>query len=403
MTDRLVPSWPRLSVEDAVPELAGLVNQSALTASSLVNLSVEGLRFYPTAPVRIARTDLESLRADVLAIAAEHGHPYVLTEPVAFDRKLAVLFGRTVRMLPVEAADPDIWAFLALRVLPDVVIWRWPLELEDVEPIDSEGDGAQSRAAFALPGSERILGGRRGMLREAWWRARLLGADACERLPEADNFIQLTDRISLTGDARISRLLVDAHLRRVGGPGYSQRMALRRALVLVGRSFGRISVDAISDEHAARVIEEAFDRAADETRGSSEHEAVPRPARVDASAVGTVRERFLMAGRPYAEALESAMLAVSYDEITKLRLEAEAHIEELGGSEIGRRIIVDLTELVEDWTSLDDDAKAATHAALTYVIESDDVRADSGPEGLVDDDEVVQALFDSLDRTRPGA
>lgn len=414
MSDVLVPSWPRLSVEDAVQELAALVHQSPLTAASLVNMSVEGLRFYPTAPARIARGDLETLRSSVVRIAEAHGYPHVLGDPVGFDRQLAVLFAREVRMLPVEAADPEVWAFLALRVVPDVVIWRWPLELVEVDVAAAAGpDGERGSGRLVLPRSERILGGRRGMLREAWWRGRLLGEDACLRLPDADNFIQLTDRISLTGDRRIASLLVDAHLRRVKMRGYSQRMALRRALVLVGRAFGRLSIDAISDAEAKRVIEDAFDRAAVETRSSppvASSDSASLDVDIDPELYGSdlpasegVRLRFLQAAYPYAASLETALIVVSCEEITQLRLQAERHIEELGSPEIGRGLVADLTELIEEWPSLGDEAKAATHAALRYVIEPDDARADGEFGGLADDDEVVQALFDALDRPRSGA
>ncbi|MGH3387446.1 MAG: DUF6339 family protein [Actinomadura sp.] len=71
----------------------------------------------------------------------------------AFDLHVATALHTEMGIVPAEAASGDVWAFLALILLPDVAHWRYP-----------------------APPADRILGTdlTRHVFGRMWWRARLV-------------------------------------------------------------------------------------------------------------------------------------------------------------------------------------------------------------------------------------
>uniref|UniRef100_UPI003FA793CD DUF6339 family protein n=1 Tax=Streptomyces sp. GSL17-113 TaxID=3115365 RepID=UPI003FA793CD len=67
--------------------------------------------------------------------------------------KVAAALHTNMRLVPAEAASGDVWAFLALVLLPDVAYWRYP-----------------------KPPGDRILGTdlTRHVFGRMWWRAQLV-------------------------------------------------------------------------------------------------------------------------------------------------------------------------------------------------------------------------------------
>ena len=387
----LPPAWPRLDVDEAQITAARIFQLTPDDAGEMVSTSVEGCRFYPTAPTRITKSDLDELRVEVIGLAKHHGFPgnrYLKARP-SFDQELAVLFARSMPMLPVEASDDEVWAFLTLKVFPDVALWRWPSS-EDADELEiGEDDPAGPQIAARM---DRFLGRRRGVFRQAWWRAHLLGAERCTRLDE-DNFINLTDRISLTGDARIAPIIVDTHLTLISAPGYDRRYGLRRALVLIGRLFGRLAVEALTDDEARALIEDAFAKAIDSSPDADQIMLV-EPADVLAT------ERLLTLAPQYAEILRPLLTVISLQRAVAMANAAAEYVKTLNGDQLAVRISDDLNGLVDDWHAFDDDERAVIHAALAYFLEEHDATADVGPDGLIDDDEVVNAAFEALGRER---
>jgi len=430
----LAPGWPRMPVDEAIVSLARLWELSPQDAAEYVSTDVEGRRFYATAPRRVDKTRLEQLRKSVIELATRHGFPgeRSLRASPTFDQELAILFAESMPMLPVEAADEEVWAYITLSVLPDVAIWRWPATpgSPDRTLVDEDGERkAESRV-------DRLLGRRRGVFRQAWWRGHLLGPDACLRLDE-DNFINLTDRVSLTGYKVHGRLITRAHLERLDRPSYDRRFTLRRALVLIGREFGRIAVEALSEDRAKEIIDRAFKQAerdvilqkeahkaaktARSTGGEAaaesaseptdivdvgtEPEAEPSPTAVDDSSSlhrthASARDRFLEAAAEFRPVLEPMLVPVDHARAMAMLLRAERHVRALGDDAIAARIYDDLNELIGDWASLSDDERSVVYAALTYFVETEDFAADGGPNGLLDDDAVVDCAFAALGRER---
>lgn len=111
--------------------------------------------FVATGGTRIDQAKLQLLREIVVDLAKQSGFPLPPDgkQKPTFDLALAVALHREMRISPAEAASGDVWAFLALVVLPDVAHWRYP-----------------------KPPGDRVLGTdlTRHVLGRMWWRAQLV-------------------------------------------------------------------------------------------------------------------------------------------------------------------------------------------------------------------------------------
>ncbi|MFD7159424.1 DUF6339 family protein [Kribbella sp. NPDC059898] len=147
--------YPRLLIEQAKPlheqyrtlgieELghrAGTSHQSAIYAA--------------TGGDRVSTGQLAELRSGVLQLATQYGFPAESSRGARgeFDLRLATYLHLGMKVIPAEAASGDVWAFLALVLLPDVAYWRYP-----------------------QPPGDRVLGTdiTRHVLGRLWWRAQLV-------------------------------------------------------------------------------------------------------------------------------------------------------------------------------------------------------------------------------------
>lgn len=102
---------------------------------------------------RVTKEDLKELRTHIVSLAREEGFPNRKpsdkTEGTAFDRKLAVFLYETLDITPSMAADIEMWAYLNIILIPDVVTWRW------------EKKGSVNPERFILP--------TRNYLGSLWW------------------------------------------------------------------------------------------------------------------------------------------------------------------------------------------------------------------------------------------
>ncbi|MFF7779317.1 DUF6339 family protein [Streptomyces tanashiensis] len=104
---------------------------------------------------RVSAARLKELRRAVVELASRAGFPDTSDRArnSEFDLRLAALLHSETGMVPAEAASRDVWAFLALVVLPDVAYWRYP-----------------------QPPRDRVLGTdlTRHVFGRLWWRAQLV-------------------------------------------------------------------------------------------------------------------------------------------------------------------------------------------------------------------------------------
>ncbi|WP_354639995.1 DNA cytosine methyltransferase [Kitasatospora camelliae] len=147
--------YPRL-LSDQARRLFDEYRQLSLAQlTKLVATSHDSAVYVATGGDRISDAQLNRLRGLVLDLAADAGFP----EPAGrarnaeFDIRLAALLHSEMGLVPAEAAARDVWAFLALVLLPDVAYWRYP-----------------------EPPRDRILGTdlTRHVFGRLWWRAQLV-------------------------------------------------------------------------------------------------------------------------------------------------------------------------------------------------------------------------------------
>ncbi|MFC9395184.1 DUF6339 family protein [Streptomyces sp. NPDC057027] len=145
---RLLPQQARQLYDEyrdlSIPELAERVSY---THPSAVYVATGG--------DRVSTTQLKDLRRAVVELAERSGFPHSSDRArnAEFDLGLAALLHAEMGMVPAEAASRDVWAFLAIAVLPDVAYWRYP-----------------------HPPRDRVLGTdlTRHVFGRLWWRGQLV-------------------------------------------------------------------------------------------------------------------------------------------------------------------------------------------------------------------------------------
>ncbi len=227
--------FPRLLAVTAKPmhekyrdlKLAELTRHAATNHPSSVYVATGG--------DRVSEETLAQLRALVLELAGDAGFPEESTRKLrgSFDLRLAAALHSKMGVVPAEAASGDVWAFMALVLLPDVAYWRYP-----------------------LPPGDRVLGTdlTRHTFGRMWWRAQLVHSPdepdpyAALKIFGEDAFDQIyTRRRALGGSPHV----VKAILRTWSGldlRGINERAALRDFLMRLLRLAPFLLFDALSEE-----------------------------------------------------------------------------------------------------------------------------------------------------------
>ncbi|WP_338597161.1 DUF6339 family protein [Saccharopolyspora sp. SCSIO 74807] len=147
--------YPRLLSGQAKPLFQEYRQLSIDELAGRVRSSHESAVFTATGGDRVSEEDLKSVRSRVLEVAEKAGFPERAGQRgnAEFDRELAEVLHCQAGLTPAEAASGDVWAFLALMVLPDVAFWRYP-----------------------SPPRDRVLGTdlTRHVFGRMWWRAQLV-------------------------------------------------------------------------------------------------------------------------------------------------------------------------------------------------------------------------------------
>jgi hypothetical protein len=152
-----------------------------------------------------------------------------------------------MNIVPADAANDGVWTFLACQLLPDVATWRFPDRHE-----------------------ERLLGTARNTFRRLWWRAYILDGGrstsdntiVVNELGE-DEVVQVMERPSLAGNARLARRMCLVFLELVVRTPQVSRMELMRdtAKRLI-RLTPFIALDALDDDILADILRSAFSESA---------------------------------------------------------------------------------------------------------------------------------------------
>ncbi|MEU8650385.1 DUF6339 family protein [Streptomyces sp. NPDC048737] len=248
--------YPRLLAEQAKPLFDEYCTLSIAELSQRVTLAHESSVYVATGGDRVSSTRLRELREGVLELAKQSGFPDDgdRGRNAQFDLQLAAMLHSEMGVVPAEAASRDIWAFLALMLLPDVAFWRYP-----------------------QPPKDRVLGTdlTRHVFGRLWWRAQLVRAPgdsnpyhSLEILGEAA-FDQIYARRAALGG---SPHLVRAILRVWDGldlKGLNERKTLQDFLKRLLRLAPFVLFDGIEEQQLDEELRAVAQESVDAQRGDS--------------------------------------------------------------------------------------------------------------------------------------
>lgn len=197
---------------------------------------------------RATREELDGLRHAVLQIALEHGYPDPprAVQRSSFDQMIARLLHEQSSMVPGEAAQRQVWAFLALVLLPDVCVWRWP----------ASADGQYLADRFK--GTDLT----RHSLARLWTRAHILREPHTSDpygllavLGEADLDQIMARRSALACSPALVRAIIRGHRDdEEQGEIAPSRRVLRETLIRILRLTAFIDFDSASDPELERLV-----------------------------------------------------------------------------------------------------------------------------------------------------
>ncbi|RAY10743.1 hypothetical protein DPM19_33640 [Actinomadura craniellae] len=189
--------YPRLLSGQAKPLHEAYQTMAPAELTDRVGGTHDSAVFAATGGDRTSEKDLRRLREKVVALAQGSNFPEESTRELrsTFDLKLAKLLHTEMGIVPAEAASGDVWAFLALVLLPDVAYWRYP-----------------------SPPGDRVLGTdlTRHVFGRLWWRAHLVHSPG-----DPDPYSAL----SILGEAAFDQIY--ARRKALGGSPYLVKAILR--------------------------------------------------------------------------------------------------------------------------------------------------------------------------------
>ncbi|MFE0175665.1 DUF6339 family protein [Streptomyces sp. NPDC059002] len=226
--------YPRLLSGQAKPLHQLYKEMSPRDLAEHVAYRHESAVYVATGGDRISEQQLRDLRARVLATAERAGFPEESsrTARARFDLDLAALLHTEMGLMPAEAASGDVWAFLALVLLPDVAYWRYP-----------------------RPPGDRVVASdlTRHVFGRLWWRAHLVRDpmapdpyEALDILGEAAFDQIYARRKSLGGSPHLVRNLLHAWAA-VDLRGLAEREVLRDFLKRLLRLAPFVIFEALDD------------------------------------------------------------------------------------------------------------------------------------------------------------
>ena len=247
---------PRIA-KHSVTELleSHLGNDIAQISSGMPDLTPT-ITYTPVGGQRIATSQLEQLRNDMLQLARKHGMPNRIIEPSVFEGRAAAVLRQALPMSANEASHDEVWSYLTCCWLLDVAVWRF-------------GADADKR---------RFIGNvNRNTFRRLWWRAEIIGPDIDLTKFGEDELVNIMERSTIARDRHLARAVALEFLARVHEGAADSRMYLmREAMKRLLRLTPLVDFQALNEDQVRAVVDSCFTAAAEglsgaESRGSGRH------------------------------------------------------------------------------------------------------------------------------------
>lgn len=259
---------PRLAQSDARRLRERLIAEGAEVSfeQPVFERALNSARAFPATGGRKASVgELVALREKCLEVLGDVPIGNSAEFGAAFDLRIGrVLYEHGIKASG-EFGDPEVWDFLALVLLPDLVVRRLRLDEEDSAP---------SSASLKA----RLSGGnRRHVLQRLWRRWLVFGPEVVEsRVLLEDDYVALLERSLTSGRPELARRVAESI--KVSGASAGERRAYTRAFMrrlLVATGF--VALDMNDQEHLDAVVRHVHEdtvrflgrQASDESRAGS--------------------------------------------------------------------------------------------------------------------------------------
>lgn len=238
--------WPRLPVPLARPKAAALAGRNLREIEQEAWSFEAPTQFAPTGGVWVARAAIRSLRKSLEDIARRHGYPSALSRAQLAGYESETMACLVDAGIPLsEALRSETWAWVAVVLVPHLVLWRWPARSDGLRlerfagPIYRNGLGRLWYQGVALDA---------GGSPSARWRLTVaLGAD---------QQVALFERPSLCADPSVARAVAEGWLRLDERKRVEATFREAMKLLIVKAAVQRL--DVLSASAISGVVDEAF-------------------------------------------------------------------------------------------------------------------------------------------------
>lgn len=223
--------FPRLSPMDAKAQWESLLRLEIEDLARVANTTHQSQYFAAVGGTRVTPDQLKRLSSKIRKIAQACGFPERSAKSFRdFDTRVTIFLGEDFPLPLGEALRKEMWAFVSLVLLPDVVKWR-----------------------FKDFNIARCTGGRRDCFQRLWLRAQAfdLGENASKRwvlieqLTE-DFYVSVIERPTLAGNPDICKILGLTWLSTAHSVGRGNMEEINRRAIKRVRSFATLQfIDAL--------------------------------------------------------------------------------------------------------------------------------------------------------------
>lgn len=206
------------------------------------SISIEDYHLRPFTSRGMSNEELAKFRTGVLSMAgvSKGNVKEIRLKPIEFDQ----LFVRNCQILfqdfeSIDTFQSEVWSYIAIRVLPDLALWRWP-------------DNAPERY-FGNP--------ERNAFQRLWHRSFILGPELGSELQE-DEAISIFERMEALGSNKhvavpLARRIVKYRLNRSRNePGSSE--VTSQVVVRLRRAMAVTNIVSLSEREIEKLIDDQF-------------------------------------------------------------------------------------------------------------------------------------------------
>lgn len=238
---RLLPAQAKLEME----RLHGKALEALLgSLPALPDLSTA--RFAPTGPQKVSSQELRELQDALRAVMKDSGFPnQALDVRQSVDRSIAVCLAEA-RLPFGEMLRRDVWAWLAIHLLPEYLVWRW--RKNDGTITEERGIGPILRNALGRLWLRGVVLDKGEAADDRWSLVR--------RIPE-DATVALLERTTVSANHALTRHIAEAWLS-VGLSGDAAQDLLRNAMTEIRVRTALVEVSALDDESLRAFAEVPF-------------------------------------------------------------------------------------------------------------------------------------------------